>query len=163
MTTNSPLDGLEGLAEWLRADALDANPHNAAKLNRWADAVEALQYGNCSYWCPACFAQVSKPEHPVATPTLKVAVEALMALVEAYGDSERTCAKDAGATLAAVREYASALAASPVQPTEAPRMPTDAEIEFALCNQMEDPSKDEEAGFVAGIAWLLSWQKQRSA
>lgn len=34
---------MEGLAEWLRADALDANPRNAAKLNHWASEVEAAR------------------------------------------------------------------------------------------------------------------------
>jgi tetratricopeptide (TPR) repeat protein len=36
-------DKLEGLAQWLRADALDAKSHGTRnKLIRWADAVEAL-------------------------------------------------------------------------------------------------------------------------
>jgi hypothetical protein len=34
---------MQGLAEWLRADALDANPRNAAKLNRWASEVESAE------------------------------------------------------------------------------------------------------------------------
>jgi hypothetical protein len=27
------------------------------------DMADALAYGDCSYWCPACYAEVSEPKH----------------------------------------------------------------------------------------------------
>jgi hypothetical protein len=63
MTEHKPM---EGLADWLRQKASQQSWWTGnAMLLRWADEVEAAQYGDCSYWCPACFAEIDKPEHKV--------------------------------------------------------------------------------------------------
>lgn len=34
------------------------------------DMSDSLAYGDCSYWCPACYAEVSEPKHLAATPVV---------------------------------------------------------------------------------------------